>query len=291
MAFELIRTLLPRTAVDAFAMSLTTVGIIVGYLYAVVYVAPSLYGGWECWIHVSCMTYLLACILVDLALAVTTDTSCQGVSLPVVLQPGWNHCHYCQQHAPPRAHHCLTCRRCILRRDHHCFFMGKCIGYFNHRYFILFLLHTLMVGVYGVVLSLRLMSVMDEGFSWLHLACVILPMVIWLVGLVPSGIMVALLASLAFLLTAVTGTMLAAQLWLIYHGQTFWEAQRGVQRECGWLRNLMDLFGPRWWAMWMCPLVSSPLPSDGTHYESSHASYSSTTNTAQPVRKQRRRLA
>lgn len=291
MAAQLVKSLLPRTAVDTFAMGLTAVGIPVAYLYGVLYVAPSLYSGWHCWIHVAFMTYMLSCVLVDLALAMTTDTSCHGVSLPVVAQPGWSHCRYCQQHAPPRAHHCLTCGRCILRRDHHCFFMGKCIGYFNHRYFILFLLHTLLVSVYGFILSLWLMFLMNGGFSWLLLASVVFPMMIWLLGLVPVGVFVLVLASLAFLLVAVTGSMLALHLWYLYHGQTFWEAQRGVRRECGWQRNVRDLFGPWWLALCLCPLVPSPLPGDGTHYEGVHASFSSATKTTEPIRNSRRKLA
>ena len=293
MAFGLIRKILPSTVVDALAMSATTVALPLGYLHAVLYVTPSLYSVWEYmyWVHICCMTYLLACILIDLALAITTDTSCQGVSLPVVVQPGWAHCHYCQQHAPPRSHHCLTCRRCILRRDHHCLFIGKCVGYFNHRYFILLLLHAAMVGVYGIILSLRLMSQMEGEFSLLHLVAVVFPMVIWVVGLAPSGIYVILLSSLAFMLALVTGGMLILQLFFLYRDQTWWEAQTGVRRPVGWLRNVNDLFGPRWWLMWICPLVPSPLPNDGTHYGSDAASSSSQANTAQPVRKQRRKLA
>ncbi|CAG9329274.1 unnamed protein product [Blepharisma stoltei] len=51
-------------------------------------------------------------------------------------------CNKCHQSRPPRTHHCSICDRCILRMDHHCPWVGNCIGFFNHKYFIQFLVYT-----------------------------------------------------------------------------------------------------------------------------------------------------
>ena len=270
----------PRTSTDAFAMTVTFITISSGFIYGVFYVAPTLYPvdhpgyteeeninhQWWRIIHRCIMFYLMFVILTDLYFTMTINTSCQTLTLPDVPQAGWSHCPYCKQPAPPRTHHCLTCKKCILRRDHHCFFIGRCIGYLNHKYFILFLFHTLLATIYGACLSGRLVFFLNGGFSWFILGAAIFPMLAWMLQLVQVNMIVLLATATALLFTCVCGGMLILHLFHLYKGQTYWESDRGIRRPKGWVINAHDVLGPRWWAIWLCPLIPSPLPGDGTHY-------------------------
>ena len=275
-----LKQYLPRTMTDAFAMTLTFVLLPIAYLHGVFYVAPSLYPTSASYLteeareqnastyrmHVCAMTYLLAVVLWDLVLTMVTDSSCSGITLPEMAQPGWNHCPYCKQFVPPRAFHCLTCRKCILRRDHHCFFVGQCVGYKNHSYFTLFLLHTLVASLYALILSFMLVFKLTGGFSLVVMGATIFPIVGWLLGLVEINIVMLILTSLCILVVAVSAAMLGLTLWHLYNGQTFWEAKKSIRKGNQWRRNLEDVMGSRWWLTWLCPFIPSPLPADGTHY-------------------------
>ena len=265
-----LKKYLPRTMTDALAMSLTFVLIPVAYLHGVLYVAPSLYSteesGSTYQMHVLAMTYLLAAGVWDLVKTMVTDSSCVGITLPNMAQPGWNHCPYCKTYVPPRAFHCLTCRKCSLRRDHHCFFVGKCIGYKNHKFFTLFLFHVFIAALYALILSFTLVFRMSGGFSFIVLGATIFPMIAWFFQLIPVNFIVMVLTSLTVLVVVVSGAMLGVTLWHIYNGQTFWEAQQNIRRAPGWKNNAEDVLGSRWWVTWLCPFIPSPLPGDGSHY-------------------------
>ena len=53
----------------------------------------------------------------------------------------------------PRTHHCKICETCVVKMDHHCQFVNNCIGYYNHRFFILLLMHIAIATSIGVVYS------------------------------------------------------------------------------------------------------------------------------------------
>ncbi len=55
---------------------------------------------------------------------------------------------------PIRASHCAVCNSCFLRRDHHCPWLGTCIALSNYKYFVLFLTHTFLLGVYDAILCI-----------------------------------------------------------------------------------------------------------------------------------------
>lgn len=54
------------------------------------------------------------------------------------------YCATCHIWRPPRTSHCSTCNSCIVNHDHHCVFLNNCIGYRNYKYFLWFLLFSVI---------------------------------------------------------------------------------------------------------------------------------------------------
>uniref|UniRef100_A0A7N0UK03 S-acyltransferase n=1 Tax=Kalanchoe fedtschenkoi TaxID=63787 RepID=A0A7N0UK03_KALFE len=65
----------------------------------------------------------------------------------------YTYCYYCEKPKSTRAHHCRSCGICILDMDHHCPFIGNCVGASNHRYFICFLISTVLSTIYVSVMT------------------------------------------------------------------------------------------------------------------------------------------
>eukprot|EP01126_Amoeba_proteus_P066174 TRINITY_DN9526_c1_g1_i2.p1 TRINITY_DN9526_c1_g1~~TRINITY_DN9526_c1_g1_i2.p1 ORF type:complete len:419 (+),score=107.34 TRINITY_DN9526_c1_g1_i2:59-1258(+) len=56
-----------------------------------------------------------------------------------LFRPRW--CSYCQQYKPLRTFHSKDINRCVLRMDHYCPWVYNAVGWYNHKYFILFLIY------------------------------------------------------------------------------------------------------------------------------------------------------
>lgn len=55
-------------------------------------------------------------------------------------------CSECQAPQPVKARHCSVCNRCIFHIDHHSPWVNNCVGLENQRFYLLFLLYS-MIGV------------------------------------------------------------------------------------------------------------------------------------------------
>eukprot|EP01120_Amphizonella_sp_Union-15-10_P016372 TRINITY_DN8615_c1_g1_i2.p1 TRINITY_DN8615_c1_g1~~TRINITY_DN8615_c1_g1_i2.p1 ORF type:complete len:300 (+),score=5.43 TRINITY_DN8615_c1_g1_i2:85-984(+) len=64
------------------------------------------------------------------------------------------YCDTCHIYRPPRASHCPTCNNCVLRFDHHCPWVGNCIGQRNYRFFITFLITTVVLICYVLAICI-----------------------------------------------------------------------------------------------------------------------------------------
>lgn len=63
------------------------------------------------------------------------------------------YCNKCQVWKPDRCHHCSTCKRCVLKMDHHCPWFATCIGFKNHKYFIQFLVYTVIYSTISFLIT------------------------------------------------------------------------------------------------------------------------------------------
>lgn len=76
-------------------------------------------------------------------------------------------CKKCLVPKPPRTHHCSICKTCILKFDHHCPWLNQCIGHYNHRYFFLYMVYT-VIGVaylmlFGIEIGYEVLWLGDGG--------------------------------------------------------------------------------------------------------------------------------
>lgn len=68
------------------------------------------------------------------------------------------HCSTCRLLKPARSKHCSICKRCVGRMDHHCIFINNCVGANNTGHFLLLLLTTAILTLYGGLLGISILS-------------------------------------------------------------------------------------------------------------------------------------
>ncbi|KAI1380106.1 zf-DHHC-domain-containing protein [Hypoxylon crocopeplum] len=141
-------------------------------------------------------------------------------------------CRTCGLLKPPRSKHCSVCKRCVHKMDHHCVFINNCVGYGNQHYFILLLLSTATLTLYGGVLGLVIISdtarsrnpafslfPKPPGWSWREY------LVLLTFG-IQSDVGVGSVTLLALMTSPLVWGLLAYHMYLIYSGTTTNESMK-----------------------------------------------------------------
>ncbi|KAK1150907.1 putative palmitoyltransferase ZDHHC24 [Acipenser oxyrinchus oxyrinchus] len=261
-------------------------------MYLVVVEAPrepgEQHGEWSAvWkaTHIASQLFMLGNIMWNARLFLKRSPSIRGVFLEGAgFGQGWKYCYSCETHIPPRCSHCSDCKACVLRRDHHCVFFGQCVGFQNYRYFLSCLLYMSAGLLYAVVLNSEVfMLVLQEGLTLHSTMLLLMPWIMLLIGQVtPRAFIFAFIADTCVVGCLCVSAFLLFHVTLMLRGQTTreWYSSRRPY-SLGWRRNVCECLGQRWYLAWLCPLIPSPLPGDGIHFQVT-APLAETPSTAAP---------
>lgn len=274
----LFQRYLPKSTTDIFAFCFLLAAIHAIAFFELFVVLPSIYSSKShaaengeyslYYFHVFMGLYIYTCVMINLYMVMTTNTSIRGKVLPSILRQGWRFCAVCESNSPPRSFHCFTCKTCVLKRDHHCTFTGNCIGLYNQRYYIGLVFFMSLAAAYSCVLNFDFIYHILGSLSLQSLLTILFPMISWI--FLHSDVM----TSFQVLMTSlcVAGFSLCAGL-LVYHminavnGQVVFERTYNIKTyNLGWKQNMRILLGTRWKIALLCPLINSPIPSDGLEF-------------------------
>ena len=219
--------------------------------------------------HSICLLYLFLNVLGNFANAHGVDTSISALPQDL-LKAGRQHwdgwCKTCRARIPRRCHHCILCDKCVMKRDHHCFFIGTCVGYANQKYFVCFLFYTFVAGLYCTVLqAIYLNHKYQVPFQGTSTLVSLIPSTLyhWLyLGDIShyQGFLVLIFYG-SFFSGLLSGSFFFWQMYIIYRGQTQWEARMHIDCYSGTFKeNFLDAFGTYWPLTFLLPL---PLPQPG----------------------------
>ncbi|CAL8268651.1 unnamed protein product [Boreogadus saida] len=227
----------------------------------------------SCWklIHLLAQYFMLGNICWNASLFVKTSPTIKGVFLGGEgMAQGWRYCYTCESHTPPRCSHCYDCRACVLRRDHHCVFFGQCVGFLNYRYFLCCLLFMWAGLLYAVVMNVEVfMVILKEGVTPHSVLLLLVPWIMLVSGQVsPRAFAFAFIADTCVVGLLLVSAFLFFHVLLLLRGQTTreWYSSRRPYSQ-GPFGNLRHGLGARWFLCWLCPLIPSPLPGDGIHFQ------------------------
>ncbi|KAH8896027.1 zf-DHHC-domain-containing protein [Thozetella sp. PMI_491] len=146
-----------------------------------------------------------------------------------IFHPG-SECRTCKLLKPARSKHCSVCKRCISRLDHHCIFINNCVGAGNQHWFILLLLSTGALTVYGGVLGVSIITAkITEQYPYWSMwpwsanggEGIVLKewLLLWSWGL-QDMVSMGAVTFLAIMTSPLTWSLLGYHIYLIYCGTT-----------------------------------------------------------------------
>ena len=97
---------------------------------------------------------LLATAFTDPGILPRRPPSAVVESMPVQMKERMCYCSTCHIVKAPRVKHCRVCDNCVQEFDHHCPWVGNCIGVRNYRFFLAFVITTVISTAYVLSVSL-----------------------------------------------------------------------------------------------------------------------------------------
>ncbi|VDM20812.1 unnamed protein product [Wuchereria bancrofti] len=268
-----LREILPSETQDRIAMFILFVLLPFGFLFEIFAILPTehevMSKGWNLRVGILMLFGLNAIANVYKVISVGPNGNCSD--LPAVQKHGYRFCYNCQLNEPPRSHHCpgnFICDRCVFRRDHHCSFVAVCIGHFNQRYYIsaICMLIDNYIGCFRWNWSFMWTSL--GGFSPLQLWELIVPHLALIFRIISfSQFLCVMTFIFSFTVFVFLCYLITAQLFCLYRGQTRVEYLMDVHAyNLGFMENVRQAMGRRWFIALLVPFISSPLGSDGLSY-------------------------
>ncbi|XP_072176295.1 probable palmitoyltransferase ZDHHC24 [Diadema setosum] len=263
-------SLLPKTWMDRIPVIFVLIELCLEVTFELCIVFPRLFDTFSLAyiIHFAFGVFCLYNFLGNFYLCMATDLTSGSTILPAVLQPEWHYCPVCLLNQPPRSSHCHTCGKCILKRDHHCMFTGKCIGYNNHRYYMMLLVYFFLGSMFANYLNMDYMYEVIHTLNWKAVMAFITPVIGWMMGLTETlSFLTCFQCSTCILSFVLSIVLIYYHGALIAYGQSTREWRKGIRGyNRGWKQNFLEVFGTRWYLVWLSPWISSPLPGDGIHF-------------------------
>jgi hypothetical protein len=79
-------------------------------------------------------------------------------------QQGLRFCAREKKYKPERTHYCSAIGRNVLKMDHYCPWLANCVGYFNHKFFMLFIMYASVASGWTTVSVAHLLATSSGGF-------------------------------------------------------------------------------------------------------------------------------
>nr|CDP96602.1 BMA-DHHC-1, isoform d [Brugia malayi] len=265
-----LREILPSETQDRIAMFILFILLPLGFLFEIFAILPTehevMSKGWNLRVGILMLFGLNAFANVYKVISVGPNGNCSD--LPAVQKHGYRFCYNCQLNEPPRSHHCPVCDRCVFRRDHHSSFVAVCVGHFNQRYYISAICSLWIISLTVLMWNWSFMWTSLGGFSPLQLWELIVPHLALIFRIISfSQFLCVMTFIFSFTVFVFLCYLITAQLFCLYRGQTRMEYLMDVHAyNLGFMENVRQAMGRRWFIALLMPFISSPLDSDGLSY-------------------------